>query len=443
MTFRRLSWLFVVLFATVFPCARAETPAVVAAERAARSGPMLYSLPPEKMQQAVALHRQRTMLSWLSPIADITILLVLLSAGYFRRLRTWIERHALRRWVQGVLFLGAMLVTVSVLKLPLSMYGHRLAVRYGLSVQHWGSWFADWGKGLALRTGLVVLIGLGVYALIRRFPRTWWWWLWAAMLPCIVFMVFIAPVFIDPLFNKFEPLERTNRALVAQLEKVVQRSGVAIPPDRMFLMKASEKVTGLNAYVTGVGASKRVVVWDTTIARATPDEIAFVFGHEAGHYVMQHLWLGMGATALLILVLLPIGVWAERAVIRCFGVRWGISAETDWISAPVLLLVSVLLIQLSDPIGNTISRTLEHNADIYGQEVIHGIVADPQRAAVHGFQVLGETSLDDPRPHPFEEFWSDGHPPIWFRTNFAGAYDPWRMGMEPKYFPKGEVGGTR
>src|SRR6185369_15828063 len=102
------------------------------------------------------------------------------------------------------------------------------------SVQHWGSWFADWGKGLALRTGLVVLVGLGVYWLICRFPRTWWWWLWAAMLPCIVFMVFIAPVFIDPLFNKFEPLEQTNPALLAQLEKVVERSGVAIPPERMF-----------------------------------------------------------------------------------------------------------------------------------------------------------------------------------------------------------------
>ncbi|WP_263410930.1 M48 family metalloprotease [Terriglobus tenax] len=435
MTLRRLSWLFVALFALSLVPAHAATPTVLAAEQAARSGTLRYTLPPATMQKAIALHRQGIVLYLLSPALSLAILLLLLSTGYFRRVRG-LAAGVRTRWLQGVFFLVGMQVSVSVLKLPLSLYGHHLGLYYGLSVQGWASWFADWAKSLGLTTALVVLVGLGVYALIRRFPRTWWLWLWVAMLPCIVFLVFVAPVFLDPIFNEFEPLQNSNPALVAQLEKVVQRSGVAIPPERMFLMKASAKVTGLNAYVTGVGASKRVVVWDTTIARATPDEIAFIFGHETGHYVMQHLWLGMAATALITLLLLPVGVWAERALLRRYGVRWGIASEADWGSAPVLLLVTVVLMFLSDPAGNSISRRMEHNADIYGQEVVHGIVADPQQVGVHSFQVLGETSLDDPRPHPLEEFWIDGHPPIWFRTNFAAVYDPWKPGETPQYFKK-------
>lgn len=437
MTLRRLSWLFVALLALVIPStSSAETPTEAAAIRAARSGPMLYTLPPAKLQRSIVLHRQSMLLYLLSPALDVVLLLGLLSLGVFRRMRRFAGNITSRRWLQGVLFVAGMMLLLSLLKLPLNLYGHHLGVQYGLSVQHWKSWFADWTKNLVLRTALVTLVALGVYALIRRFPRSWWWWLWAAMLPCIVFLVFLAPVFVDPLFNQFEPLQKSNPALVAQLEKVVQRSGVQIPPDRMFLMKASAKVTGLNAYVTGVGASKRVVVWDTTIARATPDEIAFIFGHETGHYVMQHLWLGMGATALLTLLLLPLGVWAERSVLRRFGPRWGISAESDWGSAPVLLLVAVVLLFLSDPLGNAISRQMEHNADVYGMEAVHGIVANPQQVGVHSFQILGETSLADPRPHPIAEFWMASHPPIWFRANFAAAYDPWKPGEQPKYFGK-------
>jgi STE24 endopeptidase len=91
---------------------------------------------------------------------------------------------------------------------------------------------------------------------------------------------------------------------------------------------------------------------------------------------------------------------------------------------------------LGEPIGNGLSRLIEHNADVYGQEAVHGIVADPQRVGRQAFQVLGEQSLDDPTPHPFFEFWFDTHPPIRLRAAFAQAYDPWGAGEQPKYFAK-------
>ena len=151
-----------------------------------------------------------------------------------------------------------------VLELPLEMYGHHLSVAYGQSVQRWGSWFGDQAKSFGLAWvvgGLLVMLMFRVIRSRRRgggsgsgFRRWCAWCLGSLSTPSVI----------DPLFNKFEPLSQTNPALVDRLEQVVARGGIAIPPERMFLMKASAKSTGMNAYVTGIGASKRVVVWDTT-----------------------------------------------------------------------------------------------------------------------------------------------------------------------------------
>src|SRR5258708_39650238 len=132
--------------------------------------------------------------------------------------------------------------------------------------------------------------------LIRKSPRRWWLYSWLIVVPFFIFLIFLSPIVIDPLFNKFEPLDKSNPQLVDAIQKVTRRGGLDIPRDRMFLMKASEKVTTLNAYVTGFGLSKRVVVWDTTIQKASTPETLFVFGHEMGHYVLNHIVIGITAS---------------------------------------------------------------------------------------------------------------------------------------------------
>src|SRR6516165_10328383 len=128
-----------------------------------------------------------------------------------------------------------------------------------------------------------------VYGVIRKSPRRWWFYFWLVSLPILLLVLFLQPLIIDPLFNKFEPLQQKDPALTASLEKLAQRAGQNIPPERMFWMNASEKTTAVDAYVTGFGASKRIVVLDTTIAKATTPEIVYVAGHEMGHYVLQHI----------------------------------------------------------------------------------------------------------------------------------------------------------
>lgn len=250
----------------------------------------------------------------------------------------------------------------------------------------------------------------------------------------VLFGVFVSPIVVDPLFDKFEPLQQHNPALVEQLEKVVARSGVSLSPDRMFYMRASRKVTSLNAYVTGFGPSKRLVLWDTTIAASTPDELSGIFGHELGHYALHHVVLGLLFSAVGLLVGFRVGEWATQGLMARFGTGWRIRSQNDLAFLAVLVLVLRVGSFVSEPIDNGISRSIEHAADVYGQEAIHGIVADPQVTTERGFQRLGEASLDDPTPHPLVEFWTFDHPSTADRAAFAAAYNPWKAGQHPKYF---------
>jgi Zn-dependent protease with chaperone function len=220
------------------------------------------------------------------------------------------------------------------------------------------------------------------------------------------------------------------------LQRVVARTGTSIPPERMFLMKASEKSNGLNAYVSGIGSSKRIVVWDTTADRMPTDEILFTFAHESGHYVLNHIPKGLAMAAIGMFALFWAVARFAEALLRRFGATWRIRSIASLPGLAVLLLSLSLLQIVTEPLENAISRHFEHEADIYGQEAIHGIVPNPQKTAVAAFNALGEAYLDDPNPNPFLEFWSYDHPSIQTRAKFAAQYDPWAPGQQPQFFSK-------
>jgi STE24 endopeptidase len=414
----------------------AETPTEARAAQFAEHDTTAYRLPPRELERAVALNQTRMTLEVGGEIWMLGLLVLILATGAAARMRDIAVGLSKSRWAQGFTFVFLLLLLTHVLNLPLNIYGHRVAVEYGLSVQGWGSWLGDKAKLFALEWGIGGLLAMLMFWVIRKSPTCWWFWFWIPAAVCLVAGVFVTPYVIDPIFNKFEPLASTDPALVQRLEQVVARSGIAIPPDRMFLMRASAKSTELNAYVTGFGASKRVVVWDTTIARSTPDEIAFIFAHEMGHYALGHVALGTAVGCLSLLPCFWLTFHAVRFLLRRYGAAWRIPSQQDWGALVVLALVLLTLSALSEPVANGFSRWMEHNADVYGQEAMHGIVADPQALGQHTFQVLGEDSLDDPTPHPLFEWWFDTHPTTAFRAAFAEAYDPWAVGEAPKYFTK-------
>ncbi len=201
-------------------------------------------------------------------------------------------------------------------------------------------------------------------------------------------------------------------------------------------MRASAKVTETNAYVTGFGASKRIVVWDTSIKAMPPEEICFIFAHEMGHYVLRHVLQGIVFAAALMFVCFWLGAHAVDRLLARFGPRWRITSLQDPAALAVLLLVLSVLQIAAEPIGNAFSRHIEHAADVYGQEAMHGLVTNPAATAARSFQQLGESNLDTPERRPFVEFWLYDHPSIGDRIAFAATYDPWSANAHPRYFAK-------
>jgi Zn-dependent protease with chaperone function len=246
-------------------------------------------------------------------------------------------------------------------------------------------------------------------------------------------LIFVTPLVIDPLFHQFEPLAASHPELVTSIERLAARAGVPIPPERMFLMKASEKTNQVNAYVTGLGASKRVVIWDTTIQKSTADEALFIIGHELGHYVLGHVSKGFFYSALGILAALFLMYCGLHWALDNWAADWKLYGPNDLAVLAVLLLLLQGLTFISSPIVNGISRMQEHAADVYGLELIHGIVPNSEEVAAHSFQVLGELDLSDPNPPSFITFWLYSHPPLADRLVFAHTYDPWSKGESPKY----------
>lgn len=438
--------LAMLLFAGLAKFAAAQSPATSSPQPAqAQPAPQprseqAYTLPPDKLAQAITLNKIRLTLEIVGTLWGLAVLWLLLSTHAAAGLEAWAARVSSHRWIQGLIFFAAFLVITAVASLPLDAIGNAVSRHYGISVQGWASWFGDQGKGLAVSLVFATPILLFFNWIVRVAPRKYWFWVWLMSLPLIVLAIFASPLIIDPLFNKFEPLTKSHAALVAKLETVVAKTGTHIPPDRMFLMKASEKSNGINAYVTGIGASKRFVMWDTSTDRLPDDEVMFVFGHESGHYVLNHIpkMLAIMAVALFFVF------WAcarfGEALLRRFGPRWHIEAREG--VAPVATRAGflTLLFALSvagfilTPASNTLSRYFEHQADVYGQEAIHGLVPDPQKTAVSGFNHLGEAWLEDPNPNPFVEFWDYNHPSVKNRANFAAHYNPWANGGHGKFF---------
>ncbi len=445
MTFARrclIACCFLLLIPIVAPgfCAAQTAPSSPPQPAQAKPAPpqpkseQAYNLPPDKLAQAITLNKIRLALEIVGTLWGLAVLWLLLATRAAAGLASWTERAASRRFLQGMLFYGAFFLITTLATLPLDAIGHTVSRHYGISVQGWASWFGDQGKGLGITLVFGTLILLLFNLIVRVSPRIYWVWLWLISLPLIVFSVFITPLVIDPLFNKFEPLTNTHATLVNKLETVVARTGTNIPPERMFLMKASAKSNGLNAYVTGLGATKRFVMWDTATDRLPDDEVLFIFGHESGHYVLNHIpKMLIGMTVALFFVFWACAAFAE-GLVRRYGPRWRIDSVSS--RAGFLTLIFALSIAgfVLTPASNTFSRHFEHQADVYGQEAIHGLVADPQKTAVSGFNHLGEAWLEDPNPNPLIEFWDYNHPSVKNRANFAAHYDPWANGGRGEFF---------
>jgi STE24 endopeptidase len=392
-----------------------------------------YTLPPAQEAQAIAYASARHELYFFDVAYSLLLLILLLQLRVAVKFREIAERVGNNSFVQTIVFVPLLLLTIDILSLPTAIWSHRLAVKYQQSIEGWGSWLVDWFKGEAVEVAIGGVLVWILYAVIRRSPRRWWLYFWVAAVPLIILGAIAEPLIVEPLFFKFTPLASSEPHLAERIESVVKRAGLEIPQDRMFVMNASSKLKSVNAYASGLGATKRVVVWDTSLMRMTEDEILFVFGHEMGHYVLGHVRNGILFSCGVLLIFLYLAYRLLNWMLSRWGETWGIRSADDLASLPVLILLATVFGFLFTPVSNAYSRLLEHQADQYGLEVIHGLVPNAPVVAAHAFQVLGEVDLEEPNPSPAVKFWFYNHPPLDERMRFAQTYDPWSQGKSPEF----------
>jgi len=434
----RSAWLALALAVFVMPCGKAAAqtgtasqppPSSPQAKAAPAPPPAQYTLTPEKRQKAIAYSRLRYILYFAGTALSLGIYLLLWRGKIAVAFRNWARCRSARHFVQCLIYVPLFLAAASLLMLPLDYYsGFVLEHRFGLSTQGFASWLGDWGKNFLINAVLGIVLAWIFYGVVRRSPRRWWFYFWLATIPLVLAVLLLEPYVVEPLFFDFTPLQKTQPELAGRIEQMLTRAGLEIPPSRIFEMNASSKTKTVNAYVSGIGASKRVVVWDNTLRKMDADETLLVLGHETGHYVLHHIPKGFAVGEVVFLGLFYLGFVAVRRLVERVGPRTGLEGIGDLASLPLVLLVLSVLVFFASPLLNGVSRYLEHQADQFGLEVAYGVVPDPNAADIRAFQVLGEEDLADPDPDPFIKFWLYDHPPLDERIRFAATYKPWAEG---------------
>jgi Zn-dependent protease with chaperone function len=353
-------------------------------------------------------------------VYGIAVLLIVLAAGWSARMRDFAQRHVRWPFVAAMLYFVLLSLITTVMEFPLDLYGSFIVPhQFDLTNQTFAAWLGDSGKAF----GVNLVIGAPIAALallgIRRIRR-WWLVLWVGSIPLILLGVLATPLIIDPLFNDFRPL-RDASLRQALLDEASQ---AGIEHGRVYEVDKSKQTKEMNAYVTGIGPSARIVMWDTLLAKLDRDEILAVMGHEMGHYVLKHLWQGMAFGIAISFLAFWIAQRLFEWGLARWGARWRIADRADPAALPWLLIVSSLLAFLLSPVYSSYSRHIEHQADIFGLELTH-----KNEAMASSFVKFAEDSKADPRPPRFIEWWRYSHPSLGRRIDFVLAYKPWEKGQ--------------
>ncbi len=350
---------------------------------------------------------------------------LLLFTGLSSRIRTLAQRVG-RRWLVTLVVYALLFTLVTaVLTLPLSYYaGFVRQHEYGLSNQSQGDWIRDWLKGLAISAlGLSIVLWIP-YLLLRRSPRRWWLYAGLASLPIAALVLVITPVWVDPLFNRYNTLR--DQALESRILTLAGRAG--IEGSRVYEVDKSADTKTVNAYVTGVGRTKRIVLWDTLVDKLEPEQVLFVTAHEMGHFVLRHTLAVILGTAVLTTLSLYFVHRVAGKLIDRFSRPWGFTSLSDVASFPLLLLLGGLLSLGVTPLVLAFSRYQEREADRFGLELTRD-----NHAAATTFVRLQQENLSIPRPGTWYMLWRGSHPSLGDRVDFANHYRPWAQGQPLRY----------
>ena len=367
---------------------------------AAATQAWLNSVPQDKREKSDAYFEGGYWLILWNYLVAAAISILLLSSRISARLRDLSERLTRYKTLQVAYYSVPYLLLAFVLSFPLNVYEHFFREHeYGLATQSFLAWFREQlvGLGITLIGGTIFFIVL--YAVFRRAPKTWWIWGTGVAVASSFFLLFIAPVFIEPLFNTYKPLTKPE---ISEPILVMARAN-EIPVKQVFEVDASRQTTRVSANVSGILGTTRIALNDNLLKQCTVPEIRAVMAHEMGHYVLNH-----GAkllTYLGISVLIAFGLTRILfdAAVRRWGDRWGVRAIADPAGLPLLALIFCTLLFLATPLLNTVVRVTEREADAFGINTAR----EPDAMAEVTLKLGVYRKLN---PTPLEEFIFYDHP---------------------------------
>ncbi|GAA0719066.1 M48 family metallopeptidase [Clostridium malenominatum] len=358
-------------------------------------------------------------------VLGFAIPIIFVISGFGKKLSDYLGKVSNNYIIQLALFFIIYVTISNLITFPLDYYRsfvHRH--NFGLSNQSFYKWITDYLKNFGLNNLVTSAFIWVPYFIIIKSPKRWWLYNGILFIPFLMFVTFISPTYIDPLFNKYTSIQ--DKELQRGIEHQLSMAGIG--DSKVYQVNKSVDTKEMNAYMTGVFGSKRIVLWDTTINNLTRGETLSITAHEIAHYVMGHVWKSIVLGGLLFILVLYLVNKTILWILFHWGGVLGVTKIHHLAFMPMMILVINIFLFLSNPITNTFSRYVERQADIYAIEM-----TKDNSSVITSTIKLHENSLVLPRASKIYEIWYYSHPSYYDRVELAKEYKPWRENKPLKY----------
>lgn len=356
----------------------------------------------------------RNLLFFLSTPFEWLFYFLILLFGFSKAFKSWAENSSKYKLLQTAIYLIWLSFFAFLATLPLSYISYTLSKTYNISTQTFASWMKEELIDFWINYGTLLIIVPVLYWLMKKSVKRWWLYAWILSIPFTLFMMFLQPVIIDPLYNDFYPLK--NKELETKILALADKA--QIPAEHVFEVNMSKETNSLNAYVSGIGSNARIVLWDTTLNKLSDDQILFIMAHEICHYVENHIYIGIALYLLFSLFGLYLTYRIMNWVIARYGKELKIPDVKDIRSLPLFFMIISMLLFASSPLSNLISRYEENRADRYA---IH-MTQNPE-AAITSFQELTRSGLTQVKPPFLVKIFRYSHPSMLERISMLEEFE--------------------
>ena len=356
----------------------------------------------------------RNLLFFLSTPFEWLFYFLILLFGFSKAFKRWADQSAKYKALRLPIYLIWLSLFAFVATFPLNYISYSLSRTYHISTQTFPSWMKDELIDFWLNYGTWLIIVPVLYWLMKKSNKRWWLYGWLLSVPFTLFMMFLQPVVIDPLYNDFYPLK--NKELETKILALAEKA--EIPAKHVFEVNMADKTNALNAYVTGIGSNARIVLWDTTLNKLNDNQILFIMAHEMCHYVEKHIYFGIAGYLLLSLL----GLYLTYKIMNWAVGKWGkelkINDVRDIRSLPLFFMILSMLLFASSPLTNLASRYEETRADNYAIKM----TKNPE-AAISSFQELTRSGLSEVNPPLLVKIFRYTHPSMLDRISMLEEYE--------------------